>query len=205
MWSSVLCTESRLSILRTVACCDFTSLFFTLLVDQTHKSKLLPMLRAVCCFPILGSKAGPGVTARLWALHVSDIFVAQRLTMLLTMTCFLPSRAEVWSLVAPHCLTPFAFVVVMATLLTMPLAILWLATSRTVSWVPLASGDLAAFVLDIDVALGCVLLAVNAFSTRLAIVRLLATADVFAVLRHLSALITSHSEIPRLFTRPPQN
>ena len=107
-----------LSILWTIACCDITSLFFTLFVDQTHKTKLLPMLRAVCRFPILGSKAGPGVAARLLALYISDIFVAQRRTVLFAMTRFLPSRTEVWSLVASHCLTTCALVVIKTTLLT---------------------------------------------------------------------------------------
>ena len=162
------------------------------------------MLHTVYRFSIFGAKIGSSVAARIPALHVFDIFVAQRLTMLLAMTGFLPSRPKIGHFDTTHCLTPFAFVIVMATLLTMPLAILWLATSRTMSWVLLAPGDLAAFVLDVDVALQRVLLAVHTFPTWFTEVRSLATAQFKTELWHLSALIIRQGVFPDILRGQPE-
>ena len=146
----------------------------------------------------------PGVAARLLALYISDIFVAQRRTVLFAMTRFLPSRTEVWSLVASHCLTTCALVVIKTTLLTVRAAEERLTTNTTMRWVFVAPGDLAAFVLDIDAALGCVRFAVHPFATRHAKVRAFAATQVYAEFRHISALIIRHSVFPDILRGQPE-
>jgi hypothetical protein len=73
-----------------------------------------------------------------------------------------------------------------------------------VSWVPLAPGDVAAFVFDIDVALIRVLLTVHTFASWFTEVRSLVATQVDAKLGHLSVLICNQGNIPDIFTRLPQ-
>ena len=124
--------------------------------------------------------------------------------MLLAMTRFLASRAKIWSLVAPHSLTTCALVVVMATLFSVVLAEERLATSRAMRGMLLAPGDLAAFVLDVDVALQRVLLAVHTFPTWFTEVRSLATAQFKTELWHLSALIIRQGVFPDILRGQPE-
>ncbi len=113
MWSSMLHAVLSLSILRTIACCESDILPLRIACKPnapvqapSHASRSMSLFHSRV-------QSGPSVATRLLALHVFDIFVAQRLTMLLAMTRFLPSRAKIWSLVAPHSLTTCALVVVM--------------------------------------------------------------------------------------------
>lgn len=93
------------------------------------------------------------------AYHVFDIIVAQMFAVLFAMARFPTCRTMIGLLVAPNSLTKLVFHVVESVLLTVRRAILWLPASRAVRGMLLAPSDFAAFVLDINGALRCVILA----------------------------------------------
>lgn len=162
------------------------------------------MFCAVDRFSVLGSIYGPAVAPGLLALDIFDIDVAQRFTVLFATARFPTCETVLGLLVTPHRLTTLGLHVVEAALLTMRPTVLGLPAGRTMRGMLLTPDDLAAFVLDIDVALGRVFLAVYTFPTRLAIVRFLIAARILTGFRHISALIIRHGVFPDILRSHPE-